>query len=176
MAWSFCKFLIHLTVHLTLPVSLRDCFRANVKSCFKVKVNYIHYTPLTHQASCLIIGSYQVGEAWFLLFKSILTSLRHLLVLHVFGNGFRASRALLFSWGLKWGWCLRPHGLVYLPTPKVLPTWSSFTEGKSSLLCTFAAGTSSFPGISKPHPQALRPSLFMKIAFVVCTKLVSEPK
>lgn len=43
------------------PVSLWDGFAVDVKSCFKVKVNYIHYTPLIHQASCFIIEIYQAG-------------------------------------------------------------------------------------------------------------------
>lgn len=62
----------------------------NVKNLTKVEVNNIHYSPLTHQASHLMVESCQVGWAWLLwlpLCKSMLTTPRHLL--RVFGNGFQ---------------------------------------------------------------------------------------
>lgn len=86
----------------TSSASLCRCLPAGVKSHFKVKVNDIHYFPLIHQASHLIIEGYQLGEVWFLLCKSsgwllsatFLSSMCLEMVL----------RAFLLSQGHQWGW------------------------------------------------------------------------
>jgi len=59
-----------------------------IESPSEVEIN-IHCSPLIHQASYLIIASYQFGQARFSLFKSMMTRFSHILVLHMFGISFQ---------------------------------------------------------------------------------------
>lgn len=54
----------------------------SVKNFTKVKINNL-------PPSYLITESDQVHQAWFSLHISVLTALGHLLLLHMFGNGFQ---------------------------------------------------------------------------------------
>lgn len=53
----------------------------------KVQINNILCSSLIHQADRFIVESYQVGQAWFSLYKSILSIPNHILILQMFGNG-----------------------------------------------------------------------------------------
>ena len=90
--WQFSQVSTHLDVHLnthTRPARLQDVIRDNVKSLTKVETNNIHCSPLTHQASCLIVEGYQVNKARSPLCKSTPTTPNHLLVFNMFGNSFQ---------------------------------------------------------------------------------------
>jgi len=55
----------------------------SVKSLAEVEVDNIHGSPLIYPASRAIIESYQVGQAWFPLGKSMLSTPDNLLFLHL---------------------------------------------------------------------------------------------
>ena len=54
----------------------------SVESLAEVKVNNIHGSPLIYSASHVIVESYQIGQAWFPLGESMLTTPENLLFLH----------------------------------------------------------------------------------------------
>lgn len=61
----------------------------STESLTAVEINNIHSSPVIHQTSLLIIEGYYVGQAWFPLHKSTLTTPNHFRVLHIIGNGFQ---------------------------------------------------------------------------------------
>ena len=61
----------------------------STESLTAVEINNIHSSPVIHQTSLLIIEGYYVGQAWFPLHKSTLTTPNHFCVLHIIGNGFQ---------------------------------------------------------------------------------------
>lgn len=59
-----------------------------VKSITKVQVDNVCISPLIYQTAHFIIETYKVGQAWFPVGESLLTTSDDFLDLHVPGNGF----------------------------------------------------------------------------------------
>ena len=57
-----------------------------VESLAEVQVDNIHCSPLIHPANHAITEIYQIGQAWFVLGESILTSPDNLLFLHLLND------------------------------------------------------------------------------------------
>ena len=57
--------------------------RDRVKSLAEVELDNIHGSPLIYPASHAIVESYQIGQAWFPLGESMLTTPDNLLFLHL---------------------------------------------------------------------------------------------
>ena len=55
----------------------------SVESLAEVEVDNIHGSPFVYPASHGIVGSYQIGQAWFPLGESMLTTPDNLLFLHL---------------------------------------------------------------------------------------------
>ena len=58
----------------------------SVESLAEVEVDNIHCSPLIHPASYAIVESYQIGQAWFPLGESMLTTPDNLLFLHLLND------------------------------------------------------------------------------------------
>ena len=55
----------------------------HVESLAEVEIDNIHCSPLIYPASHVIAESYQIGQAWFPLGESMLTTPYNLLFLHL---------------------------------------------------------------------------------------------
>lgn len=89
-AWQFSQFSTHLAVHWSRPYLfnkdlLGDCDNALLESC---RWYDAQGSPLINYATCSITEASQVGQAWFILSKSMLSFLNHFLVLCVPWNSF----------------------------------------------------------------------------------------
>ena len=62
-----------------------DC----VESLAEVKVDNIHDSPFVYPASHVIVESYQIGQAWFPLGESMLTTPDNLLFFHLLHDGLQ---------------------------------------------------------------------------------------
>ena len=58
----------------------------SVESLSEVEADNIHCSPLIYPASHAIVESYQIGQAWFSLGESILTTPDNLLFLHLLND------------------------------------------------------------------------------------------
>ena len=69
----------------------------SVKSLAEVEVDNIHCSPLIYPASHAIVESYQIGQAWFPLGESMLTTHHNLLFLHYFNDDIQNELLPHFS-------------------------------------------------------------------------------
>lgn len=88
-----CWFMLHQFVN-------EDMMRDNIERFTEVQIN-IHCSPFIHQASNFLSENYKFGQARFPLFKSMMTSLRHILILPMRGNGFQTY--LFYDLSMDWG-------------------------------------------------------------------------
>ena len=83
----FSQFSVHLTDHSSSPHFLsfprRILWGDRVESLAEVKVDNIHCSSFIYPASHAIVESYQIGQAWFPLGESVLTTPNNLLFLHL---------------------------------------------------------------------------------------------
>lgn len=89
-AWQFSQFSTHLVVHWSRPYLINkdvlgDCDNALLESG---RWYHAQSSPLINYASCFIMEASQVGQAWFILSKSMLSFLNHFLFLCVPLNSF----------------------------------------------------------------------------------------
>lgn len=67
-----------------------------VEHLAKSKINSIQCLPLIHHESHHIIEVYEIGHAWFLLYKSLLMTSNYFLVLYVLGDGLEEDSVHCF--------------------------------------------------------------------------------
>ena len=85
-----------------------DC----VESLAEVKADNIHGSPLIYPASHAIVESYQIGQAWFPLGESMLTTPDNLLFLHLLNEDLKAVKCLCQVRQCLWKTCLGMGDLI----------------------------------------------------------------
>ena len=83
-----------------------------VESLAEVEVDNIHGSPLIYPASDAIVESYQIGQVWFPLGESMLTTPGNLLFLHLLDDDLQDKLLHHLSWDggeadrWRWRWLL----------------------------------------------------------------------
>lgn len=109
----FSQFPIHLSAHSSSPhiLTLSHDVTDSVQSLAEVKVDSIHFSPLIHPGSHLIIEGQHESQAWFTFSVSMLTS-PHSLVIHVDKDGLQNEMLYCFRDWSENNWLVAPWVLL----------------------------------------------------------------